>query len=36
MTELDLLRAWLVAMRRSALDRLAEADRLDRGILSVL
>ena len=36
MTELELLRARLVALRRSALDRLAEADRLDGGMLRLV
>src|SRR4051794_30530962 len=36
MTELDLLRARLVALRRSALDRLAETDRLDGGMLRLV
>lgn len=36
MTELDLLRARLVALRRSALDRLAEAGQLDGGMLRLI
>ena len=36
MTELELLRARLVALRRSALDRLARADQLDVGILRLV
>src|SRR4051794_15860395 len=36
MTELELLRARLIALRRSALDRLAETDRLDNGMLRVV
>ena len=36
MTELELLRARLVALRRSALDRLAEADRVDGGMLRLV
>ena len=36
MTELELLRARLVALRRSALDRLVETDRLDGGMLRLV
>ena len=36
MTEFELLRARLVALRRSALDRLAETDRLDGGMLRLV
>lgn len=36
MTELDLLRARLVALRRSALDRLAGAGQLDGGMLRLV
>src|SRR3954454_14196971 len=36
MTELDLLRARLVALRRFALDRLAEAGQLDGGMLRLV
>src|SRR3954453_22696380 len=36
MTEFDLLRARLVALRRSALDRLAETDRPDGGMLRLV
>ena len=36
MTELDLLRARLVALRRSTLDRLAEVEVIDGGLLAIV